>query len=207
MADTQNPVYVDGSTITGDGTEEHPLAAAGGGGGVSSLNAETGAVVIESTGGTVAITKPSGSTINLEVANPILKTIVTLTSAQILALAATPVQLIASPGAGKFISVFGLVANYTAGTTPYTVGESEALSIEHGSTAGSEFLIQTTGFLDQAASQIDPISTVFGSAEATPLPVADMDNQNLRVNGAGSTITLGNGTLTFIIYYTIEAAA
>lgn len=33
MADTQNPVYVDGTTVTGDGTEEHPLAATGGGGG------------------------------------------------------------------------------------------------------------------------------------------------------------------------------
>lgn len=33
MADTQNPVYTDSVTITGDGTEAHPLAAVGGGGG------------------------------------------------------------------------------------------------------------------------------------------------------------------------------
>ena len=29
MADTQNPVYADNVSITGDGTEEHPLASTG----------------------------------------------------------------------------------------------------------------------------------------------------------------------------------
>lgn len=32
LADTQNPVYVDSSTVHGDGTKEHPLSASGGGG-------------------------------------------------------------------------------------------------------------------------------------------------------------------------------
>jgi hypothetical protein len=32
MASNQNPVFVDGKTITGDGTERHPLESAGGGG-------------------------------------------------------------------------------------------------------------------------------------------------------------------------------
>lgn len=66
MADTQNPVYVDGTTITGDGTEEHPLAGAPGG--VTSLNALTGAVVLESLDGSINITE-IGQDINLEVAN------------------------------------------------------------------------------------------------------------------------------------------
>lgn len=33
MPSNQNPVYVDGTSITGDGTVEEPLAAVGGGGG------------------------------------------------------------------------------------------------------------------------------------------------------------------------------
>ena len=43
----------------------------GGGTGVSSLNGETGAVTLESTGGTLQVTTPSGSTINHDLTNPL----------------------------------------------------------------------------------------------------------------------------------------
>lgn len=210
MADTQNPVYTDGTTITGDGTEAHPLEAAGGGSGVSSLNALTGVLSLTSPDSSITIT-PSGSDIELTVADAagqILKKIVTLTSAQLLALAVTPVQLIASPGAGKFINVLHIALNYTAGATPYTLGGAKAFNIEHGSPSGAEYQVTTAGLLDQATSQISPSNglAVFDPAQAY-IPVSDMDNQNLQANGSGSTITLGNGTLTFIMYYTIESAS
>ncbi len=38
----------------------------GGGGGVTSLNAETGDIILESNGGTITITKPDSTHINLE---------------------------------------------------------------------------------------------------------------------------------------------
>jgi Chaperone of endosialidase/Repeat of unknown function (DUF5907) len=61
------PVYADNITISGDGTDEHPLAVIASGSGVTSLNGLSGVVVLESVGGTVAITKPGGGDINLDV--------------------------------------------------------------------------------------------------------------------------------------------
>lgn len=58
--------YVDNFGIVQYGYQLLP--ASGGGGGVTSLNAETGALTLTSAGGTVTITTPTASTINLEAA-------------------------------------------------------------------------------------------------------------------------------------------
>ncbi len=63
---SQNPVFTDNVTITGDGTEEHPLTASGAGGGVTSLNGESGAVDITSSDLTVT---PSAGVVDLEIAD------------------------------------------------------------------------------------------------------------------------------------------
>lgn len=62
---TSTPSLVAGSGIAITGTWPNQTVAATGGG-VTSLQAETGAITLTSTGGTVVITTPSSSTINLE---------------------------------------------------------------------------------------------------------------------------------------------
>src|ERR1051325_4650600 len=46
---------------------------------------------------------------------------VTLTSAQVQHLHASPVQLVASPGAGQFVDVISVAYQYRAGSTPYAL--------------------------------------------------------------------------------------
>lgn len=216
MADTQNPVYTDNVTIAGDGTEEHPLATKGGGGGVTSLNAETGALTLESTGGSVAITTPSGSTINLEVESGILTSTVTLTTAQILALGTVEQILIPAPGAGKAIDVIGGMMNYSAGATPFTIVGGSNLDIGYGSIAQ----IKTTGliglpeigFLDQVASHVYVNASMLsglvegtfgGGGSGASEPLALIENLPVAIISDASSPTLGTGTLAVTLYYKI----
>lgn len=140
--------------------------------------------------------------------NNFIKTVVTLTSSQLLNLATTPVQLIPSPGAGLYINVVSMALNYTAGSTPYTVGGTASILFLHGAN-GQELSVPTTNFLNQTVSMVITPMVFTGSVGSTqfvgPAVVSEMVNQNFNANGINSTITLGNGTLTLIIYYTIEA--
>jgi hypothetical protein len=61
MPENQNPVFSDESTITGDGTEEHPLTGLG----VTSINGLKGAVTLESLDGSISIAE-IGNAINIE---------------------------------------------------------------------------------------------------------------------------------------------
>ena len=69
--DPTNPIIrisVDGITITGAGTPASKLTAhIGAGTAVTSLNGETDAIILTSSGGTIAVTTPTANTINLEV--------------------------------------------------------------------------------------------------------------------------------------------
>lgn len=81
----------------------------GGGGGVTSLNAETGDVVLQSTGGTIVITKPDGTHINLEAGG----------SAGVSSLSGdgTYITNSLSTGAVTLTTTFGNSAQKTASTT------------------------------------------------------------------------------------------
>lgn len=61
MAENQNPVFTDNSTILGDGTEENPLASASAGGGITEIT---------SVDDSIEITDPTGPTTDLSVNAP-----------------------------------------------------------------------------------------------------------------------------------------
>ncbi|HMD55355.1 MAG TPA: hypothetical protein VKJ65_12460, partial [Phycisphaerae bacterium] len=80
MPDNQNPVHVDGTTITGDGTEDKPLAAVGGGGSgtvtttgspaAGPLAKFSGATSITNTDLTGDVTTSGGKATTLATVNP-----------------------------------------------------------------------------------------------------------------------------------------
>jgi hypothetical protein len=120
-----------------------------------------------------------------------------LTNAQLLALRATPVTLIAAPGAGNAIIVQGVYLAFDVTTTGYTVGTND-LVVEYS--GGSDILtIETVGLLDQTTDQIRQQRV----AVALNTPVA---NEAVQIkNSGGSEFTGGNAanTLNVVVEYVV----
>jgi hypothetical protein len=133
---------------------------------------------------------------------------VTVSSAELLALATTPIQLIAAPGAGKVIAPFMFAMQYKAGSTPYTLaGGDPELSI-YPAAAGPNLGpvgFNATGLVTAA------VDTVAYQADAASTNIArtNLDDQpwNLGLGDRGRPLTLGDGTLVVTVYYAILALA
>lgn len=106
----------------------------------------------------------------------------TLTNAEVLALNATPIQLVAAPGAGKVLIPHRLVA-YKAAGTAYVAAAGEDLAIIH--TGGSALItLDSNGFLDQATAE-----TRLG--ERVPVSPAVLDLNALSNLALEATILVG----------------
>lgn len=79
----------------------------------------------------------------------------TITSAQLLALNATPQTIIAAPDAGMAIIPLRMMIYKPAGTAYATIatGEDLVLKYTNGSGAQCSSVVETTGFLDQTTAQ------------------------------------------------------
>lgn len=80
---------------------------------------------------------------------------VTITSAQLLALNATPITLVAAPGAGKAILVRMIALTKPAGTAYAGIAAGEDLAFKYTDDSGAECAsrVETTGFLDQTTEE------------------------------------------------------
>ena len=84
---------------------------------------------------------------------------ITITSAELLALNATPKTILAAPGAGLAIvpaSPIALVLELVFGTTAYDgIAAGEDLSLKYTGAAGTELVqVEATGFLDATADAV-----------------------------------------------------
>lgn len=79
---------------------------------------------------------------------------VALTNAQVLALRATPITLVAAPGAGLVLQLLSavLIFDYTGAYTE--TADNLAIKYTNGSGAAASQTIETTGFLDATSDQI-----------------------------------------------------
>lgn len=130
----------------------------------------------------------------------IRKATVTLSSADLLALDSTPVELVAAPGAGKWLNVHRVVGYYSHGTTEY-VATGGLPFLTFGSTSLGEF--------DCLANQ-DAITLGWKPA-ATSVPwtttvkvVASEAVNAALVLSVTDPLTDGDGTLTVTVWYSIE---
>lgn len=117
---------------------------------------------------------------------------VTLSSANLLALNATPIDLVAAPGAGKILVPIRVTLEHIFNTTGYAV--SGNLQLQYNGGGGIATLIAPAGLLDTAASQ--------AAAPAAPtlnaLTSASI-NKSLQLK-ASAALTTGDGTLK-VTYY------
>jgi hypothetical protein len=122
---------------------------------------------------------------------------VTITTAQILALNATPKALVAAPGAGKALIFLGVVVFYDYNSAAYAgIAAGEDLSIKYTDGSGLEVgALETTGFLDLTA---DAVRFVPASPVAGFTPVA---NAALVLHLLTAEITTGNSPLKLRVFY------
>jgi hypothetical protein len=131
---------------------------------------------------------------------------VTLTSAQVQSLKASPVTLIPAPGVGNYLNIVAVVLQYKAGSTPYAVpsgGHFSLLLGVGGSASGpiESSDLSATGFLDQSQnhSRVPRISSIANAQ-------SNLENRALMVtNDGGAEWTAGDGTIVVTVNYNVVA--
>lgn len=126
----------------------------------------------------------------------ILKT--SLSSAQLLALAATPVQIVAAPGAGNVILPLSIILRSNFNTAAYAAGSQVNLYI--GSKANGLLLpVCAATFVQSVATrvQLTPLTAFAAVLDVS----ANIVNQALYLSAVGAEFTTGDGTLDVYLAY------
>ena len=122
----------------------------------------------------------------------IIPATVTLSSADILDLHNTPVELVAAPGAGKWLVPVQFVAYFTAGASEYLSGGSVVAAWYWGTERRAD-IADLSGTSSSVA-----VTAVTASGNAS-----DVVNKAILI-GAVDALTDGDGTLTITVWYSIE---
>ncbi len=121
------------------------------------------------------------------------KATVTLSSADILDLHNTPVEVVAAPGAGKFLVPHLVIANTSGGTVAYTIADSVVIEVGDAQWVGVTSLFSLTG---EQTSTFVPASVTFGTT--------DIENRSIAILATDDNPADGDGTLTVDVWYSIE---
>jgi hypothetical protein len=141
-------------------------------------------------------TKISGS-LTLVDGDEVRSVDVTVTAAQMLALNATPKQLVAAPGTGYALVFVGAVVFLDYNSAAYAgIAAGEDLSVKYTDGSGLEVgALEATGFLDATA---DALRYVPPKAVAGITPVADAA---LVLHMLTGEVTTGDSPVKLRVYY------
>lgn len=126
----------------------------------------------------------------------------TLTNAQVKALHATPVQIIAAPGSGNLIVVHRLVGklNY-GGTNVFTAGAAQTIDAYYGTTTSIGTALNNTGIVASASQYQANGANVSAAAYAT------IGNSVVNLYNSVATEITGNAannnTIGYWVMYSI----
>lgn len=141
----------------------------------------------------------------------LLSTTVTITSAQILDLGNTPVELLPDPGTDKYYGIQQILFEMSAGTTAYSGVQQEdvILNVFGGFYGIVNDALLTAGFnsvatLKESVAQdlIDGVNSYYPKTQAHPINAGQ--SNVLLTTYSGDNPTLGDGTLRVIISYSIR---
>ena len=136
---------------------------------------------------------------------PLLSIRKTITTAQLLALNATPVSLIAAPGAGRMIVFEGATLYKAAGTAYAGIAAGEDIGIKYTGSSGLEVAAcETTGFLDQTTAQVRYVRARTGAlAAGTVSDIVPVANAALVAHMLVGEITTGDSDQKVRVFYRI----
>jgi hypothetical protein len=128
----------------------------------------------------------------------------TITSAQLLALNATPQIIVPAPGAGLAVLVNRVMLSKAAGTAYAGIAVGEDLVAKYTNGAGAQVssVIETTGFLDQATAQSRYVGPP-GAVTTAAADVAPVANAAVVMHLLVGEITTGNSDLLVWVDYDI----
>jgi hypothetical protein len=134
---------------------------------------------------------------------------INLTSAQLLALSVTPIQLLAAPGAGMYSWPIAYAMEYTYGGTAYSSpAHTNSCYVTYGNppaTTANEIVVYawanaTSGIIEAT------VNTVFqGVCGEGLISLSVAENAPLMFSSPNA-LTLGNGTLKVTLAYVVLAA-
>jgi hypothetical protein len=131
---------------------------------------------------------------------------VTITTAQLLALNATPQAVVPAPGAGKYLEFCGAEIYMPYNSAAYNgIASGEDLSIKYTDGSGVEVgQCETTGFLDQTSSQrrfVRPTTAASGNTAIVPAA-----NAALVICLLVGEIATGDSPLKVRTFYRVHTA-
>jgi hypothetical protein len=135
--------------------------------------------------------------------------IITLTSAQLLALAATPILFLNAPGlppkgfgSSMVINPTAVLADYVFNTTGYTLGNADnIIQFEYAGQTADLIKIPLNGLITAGASTFS--SNVQQASQNIARTVGANLGIEAKVTGTAPGLTLGDGTLTVTMKYDI----
>lgn len=129
---------------------------------------------------------------------------VTVSSAELLALNATPKLIIAAPGANRTIVPRRVAIFKVAGTAYAGIAAGEDLVLKYTNTSGAQCsgVIETTGFLDQATDQTR-VAHAPSSTGSTASDYSPANDANVVLHLLVGEITTGTSALQVRVWYDI----
>jgi hypothetical protein len=126
-----------------------------------------------------------------------------ITSAQLLALFGTPIEVVPAPGAGRFIQVEKWMAYKPAGTAYAGIAGTEDLTLKYTNASGAQVAspIEATGFLDQATAQTSWATTKGSADNATPASALAVANAAVVAHLLVGEITTGDTGVFIKVWY------
>lgn len=137
--------------------------------------------------------------------NSVQSALVTVSSAELLALNATPKTLVAAPGANKAIIFEGATLQMVYNSAAYTgVAVGEDLAFKYTNAAGAQVAgCEATGFLDQTTNQVRYARYFTNAAAALVSDITPVANAPLVLHMLVGEIATGNSPLYVKVYYRV----
>lgn len=184
-------------------------------------NGELVAEFSKTAAGNSQLQLPSGSNIQT-----VYSTTVTLTDAQIKALPTTPVQIVAAPGAGKYINYISgnILATIQDGGAYTDIDDDSAMFVAVGDHVVSAYLLKSSSATPEQVTLTDILTATTGRIIGVPqysdfssgwgavangaANLSDFENTalNLTLDFGSGNLTGGNAanTLKITVFYSVE---